>query len=198
LLNKKLREDKFKEYNENQKNLNKSRIYKTLLGIDKKNENDENDKNGKCYSLGDDWLTKWSIVTHQKHKKHEEAFKKYDIFEIGHLSGELLVDAISSVTKLNNIQMEYLFNILNLCEIDPYKRGADFEMFRIIISLAEKIQCLDDEWFQNVLPKLDIKSVENKAFKIRRLWSHLVNAKSKQLTNRELMIEFKVEFTFNS
>ena len=55
--------------------------------------------------------------------------------------------------------MEYLFNILNLCEIDPFKRGADFEMFRIIISLAEKIRCLDDEWFFNVLPQLDIKSV---------------------------------------
>ncbi len=101
------------------------------------------------------------------------------------------MEAISSVTKLNNIQMEYLFNILNLCEIDPFKRGADFEMFRIIISLAEKIRCLDDQWFFNVLPQLDIKSVENKAFKIRRLWSHLVNTKSKKLTNQDLMIEFK-------
>ena len=142
-------------------------------------------------SLADDWLLKWSILNNKPFKKHEEIFSRFDVFSVGHISGPMLADAISSVYKLTNNQMNYLFNILNLCEIDPFVRGADLNMFKIITSLAEKITNLDDEWFFSLLPKLDISSVENKAFKIRSLWNYLVNAKTKMLTNQELMIEFE-------
>jgi hypothetical protein len=64
-------------------------------------------------------------------------------------------------------------------------------MFKIITCLADKIHNLDDEWFLNLLPQLNISSVENKAFKIRSLWNYLVNSKSKKLSNSELMIEFE-------
>ncbi len=178
------------------KNSSKSKKFtktKTIAGdysrVDAEKEGKENAK--LVNSLGDDWLLKWSILSNKQFKKHEEVFNRYDILGVGHLSGPMLVDAISSVYKLTNNQMNYLFNILNLCEIDPFVRGADFNMFKIITCLAEKITNLDEEWFFSLLPKLDISSVENKAFKIRSLWNYLVNTKTKMLTNHELMIEFE-------
>lgn len=89
LLLKKLREEKFKEYNENQKMLYKSKVYKTLLGIDKSNKSlniNEDDKKERHFSIGDDWLIKWSIVNNHKIKKHEEAFKNFDILGVGMLT----------------------------------------------------------------------------------------------------------------
>ncbi len=87
LLLKKSREEKFKEYNENQNMLYKSKVYKTLLGIDKSNKsfnnNEENDNKERFFSIGDDWLIKWSIVNNHKIKKHEEAFKNFDILGVG-------------------------------------------------------------------------------------------------------------------
>lgn len=80
-----------------------------------KSEEEDDDSIG---SIGDDWLLKWSILNdHQNFKMHEQAFFKYDILKVGHISGGMLANAINEVKKLNNNQINYLFNVLNLCEV---------------------------------------------------------------------------------
>lgn len=154
-------------------------------------DSDSEEANSSSGSIGEDWLIKWSILKNSKLKKHEEVFNRYDLLNAGHISGDPLVQAIQAVHKLSNTKLSYLFNVLNLCEVDPFERGADLKLFKIITSLAEKISNLDNEWFFNLLPQLDIDSVENKAFKIRRLWSYLVNSKTKTFTRYDLLIEFE-------
>jgi len=83
-----------------------------------KKANTEKEDDDSIGSIGDDWLLKWSILNdQQKFKIHEEAFFKYDILKVGHISGCMLVNAINEVKKLNNNQINYLFNVLNLCEV---------------------------------------------------------------------------------
>jgi hypothetical protein len=83
-----------------------------------KKANTEKEDDDSIGSIGDDWLLKWSILNdQQKFKIHEEAFFKYDILKVGHISGSMLVNAINEVKKLNNNQINYLFNVLNLCEV---------------------------------------------------------------------------------
>ena len=52
-----------------------------------------------------------------KYPNVTKAFFKYDILKVGHISGGMLANAINEVKKLNNNQINYLFNVLNLCEV---------------------------------------------------------------------------------
>jgi hypothetical protein len=80
----------------------------------------------------------------------------------GYLQGESLRTAISMACNMSNLKLSYLYSVLNLCGID----SANLKIFNIITSLALKINYLDDEWFKNLLPQLDLSSVENKVFKV--------------------------------
>ena len=74
-----------------------------------KSEEEDDDSSG---SIGDDWLLKWSILNdHQNFKMHEQAFFKYDILKVGHISGGMLANAINEVKKLNNNSLffNYIF-----------------------------------------------------------------------------------------
>lgn len=187
--NKIVKSNKLNEIFFQKKNINKKK--KHFQELELTNEDQKMVEDKYANSIGDDWLIKWSILNNASLKRHEDIFDHFDILNIGHLSGPLLVDAITATHKLSNTKMNYLFNVLNLCEIDPFKRGANLKMFKIITSLANKINKLDDEWFYNLLPQLDILSVENKAFKIRSLWNYLVNSKTKSLSIKDLIIEFE-------
>ena len=118
-------------------------------------------------------------------------FKKYDLHNRGFLRGDSLINAIQSVCKLDNLKLKYLFSVLNLCDVDPVKHGADLSLFRIILALANKINYLDEDWFKSKLPQFDMSSIENKMFKVKNLWNCLVNPFKKTFLIRDLMIEFK-------
>lgn len=116
--------------------------------------------------LSDDWLFKWCIFNEKKQKQCERIFAQFDRNRRGYLIGEQLLDAIDAISKLNNLKTNYLFSVLKLCEADPLAHGADLKLFTLIVSLAYRIKHLDDDWFNNMLPNLDLSTVENKMFKV--------------------------------
>lgn len=155
----------------------------------------ENDKllgkNTEEFLLEDDWLLKWCILENHRNLKCEAAFSKYDTRKRGFLNGEDLIQAIESIVKLNNLKMTYLFSVLNLVNVDALIFGADIKLFTIIVSLANRISHLDDNWFSNLLPQYDLFTVENKVFKVKNLWSYLVDRETKLICIKDVLIEFE-------
>ena len=119
----------------------------------------------------DDWLLKWCIFGDLKQKHCERVFRDYDWSGKGFLIGQQLLLAIEAISKLDNLKMNYLFSVLKLCDADPLARGAGPQLFTVICALANRIEHLDDDWFDNMLPALDLSTVENKMFKVNlRVW----------------------------
>lgn len=141
--------------------------------------------------LTDDWLMRWSIVRDSQRVACQKAFGLYDAHGRGRLSGDALVNAIRSVCPLDNLHMNYLLSVMSLCEVNPFTEGASLQLFAIMVSLAQRVKCLDSDWFQNVLPKLNMASVENKVFKVKNLWNHLVDRQSKTLCIEDVLTEFE-------
>ena len=93
--------------------------------------------------------------------------------------------------KVFFLKMTYLMRVMGLLDVDPFKFGANKKTFCVIAALGQRIQQLDDEWFRNLLPRLDLKSVENKVFKVKKLWDFLVDQDTKRVRLDDLMIEMK-------
>lgn len=148
-------------------------------------------KNTGEFILEDDWLLKWCILENHRNVKCEAAFVKYDTEKRGFLTGEDLIQAIESIVKLNNLKMTYLFSVLNLVNIDALIFGADIKLFTIIVSLANRINHLDDNWFSNLLPQYDLFTIENKVFKVKNLWNYLVDQETKLICIKDVLIEFE-------
>lgn len=117
----------------------------------------------------DDWLLKWCIFGDLKQKHCERVFRDYDWSGKGFLIGQQLLLAIEAISKLDNLKMNYLFSVLKLCDADPLAHGAGPQLFTVICALANRIEHLDDDWFDNMLPALDLSTVENKMFKVNFL-----------------------------
>lgn len=143
------------------------------------------------FILEDDWLLKWCILENYRNVKCEAAFVKHDTKKRGFLKGEDLIQAIESIVKLNNLKMTYLFSVLNLVNVDALIFGADIKLFTIIVSLANRINHLDDNWFSNLLPQYDLFTVENKVFKVKNLWNYLVDQETKLICIKDVLIEFE-------
>jgi len=138
----------------------------------------------------EDWLLKWYISKESKNKVYEEAFKAHDVRHKGHLRGADLLDALESTCDLDNLKLNYLFSVLKLCDVDVMRTGANLKVFIILNALAQRIKHLDDTWFMNLLPQMNMSTVENKMFKVKNLWKFLADQKSKTISVSELMIEF--------
>ncbi|RNA05418.1 neurofilament medium polypeptide-like isoform X2 [Brachionus plicatilis] len=154
----------------------------------------ENEKllgNAEQFILEDDWLLKWCILENHRNVRCEAAFAKHDSRKRGFLNGEELIQAIESIVKLNNLKMTYLFSVLNLVNVDALMFGADIKLFTIIVSLANRISHLDENWFSNLLPQYDLFTVENKVFKVKNLWSYLVDRETKLICIKDVLIEFE-------
>lgn len=154
-------------------------------------ENDSLENDEHSTREGDDWLLKWCIVKENLFRNCEQAFRKYDLKRNGFLNGKNLIDAIAETSKLDNLKMNYLFSVLDLCGADPFKYGVDIKLFIIMTALAHRISHLDDEWFKNMLPQLDLSTVENKVFKVKNLWNFLVDKSLRKILISDLMIEFE-------
>jgi len=146
------------------------------------------DQNGSNY---DDWLAKWIIFKEGQLKRFESVFHELDYMDKGYMNGESLIYALERCFTLDNLKMTYLMRIMSLLEADPFTYGANKKMFCIIAALGQRIQHLDNDWFNNLLPTLDIESVENKVFKVKRLWNFLVDIDSKRVDLKDLMIEMR-------
>ncbi len=138
----------------------------------------------------EDWLLKWYISKESKNKVYEEAFKAYDVRHQGYLRGADLLDALESTCELDNLKLNYLFSVLKLCDVDVIESGANLKVFIILNALGQRIKHLDDTWFMNLLPQMNMSTVENKMFKVKNLWKFLADPKSKTISVSELMIEF--------
>ena len=156
-----------------------------------RDESEESDESEDLVDFGDDWLKRWCILRDSQRQTYENVFKKYDTERTGYLNGDDLVLAIRSIFSLNNLQMDYLLSIMYLCDRSPFTAGADLKLFTIMTALAQRIQFLDTDWFLNLLPKLDLTSVENKVFKVKNLWNHLVDPQSRTICIEDLMVEFE-------
>lgn len=139
----------------------------------------------------DDWLAKWCIFKEGQLKRFESVFTEFDYMDKGFMNGESLIYALERCFTLNNLKMTYLMRVMGLLETDPFKYGANKNMFCVIAALGQRIQHLDDDWFKNLLPRLDVESVENKVFKVKNLWNFLVEAETKRVKVKDLMIEMK-------
>lgn len=139
----------------------------------------------------DDWLAKWCIFKPNQLNTLGSIFDRYDTFEKGWINGESLIQALEKAVHLNNIRLTYLFNIMCLCGTDPFTNGVDKKVFCIIAALGQRIKHLDDEWFLNLLPRLDAMSIENKMHKVRNLWNFLVDAETRMIHREDLFIEMK-------
>ncbi|CAF0792970.1 unnamed protein product [Brachionus calyciflorus] len=143
------------------------------------------------FILEDDWLLKWCILENYRNVACEAAFNKFDHYGRGFLKGEALIQAIESIVKLSNLKMSYLFSVLNLVNVDALIYGADIKLFTIIMSLANRISNLDDNWFSNMLPQYDLFTIENKVFKVKNLWTHLADRETKLIYINDVLIEFE-------
>lgn len=140
-------------------------------------------------NMDDDWLLRWSILKTSQIRACEEAFDDHDTDQKGYLSVEELLRAINSVISLSNVKYNYLISLLSLCNISSHL--IDLKLFTLIVSLAHRVKYLDDKWFKNILPQLDLSTVENKLFKVRNLWSYLVDKQTRTINISELMVEFE-------
>lgn len=141
--------------------------------------------------MEEDWLLKWCILEDFRSKRCESVFSEYDKSNEGFLSGDKLLNAIESISKLNNLKLNYLFSVLNMCDVDPLKNGADAKLFSLILALASRIKHLDDNWFSNMLPQFDLYTIENKVFKIKNLWNYLADQYTKTIYINDIIIEFE-------
>jgi hypothetical protein len=139
----------------------------------------------------DDWLEKWCIFKPNQLNKLSIIFDRFDTHEKGWINGESLIQALEKAVRLNNIRLTYLFNIMCLCGTDPFLNGIDKKVFCIIAALGQRIEHLDDEWFLNLLPRLDAMSVENKIHRVRNLWDFLVDRDTKMIHREDLFIEMR-------
>jgi hypothetical protein len=139
----------------------------------------------------DDWLAKWCIFNANQLKVLENVFNQHNYADTQCLTGEAVLLALDQVLILNNLKMVYLERILSLCDMDPFRKGANKRTFCVIAALAQRIEYLDDVWFNGFLPKLDMISIENKVFKVRKLWDFLVNEDTKLIKVDDLLIEMK-------
>ena len=146
------------------------------------------DGNGFDY---DDWLAKWIIFKEGQLRRFESIFTEFDFMDKGFMNGESLIYALERCFTLNNLKMTYLMRVMSLLETDPFKYGANKKMFCVIAALGQRIQHLDDDWFHNLLPRLDVESVENKVFKVKKLWNFLVDIDTKRVKLKDLMIEMR-------
>lgn len=148
----------------NRQNRNKGDLMTEYLA-DQSNMDDEQN----FARFGDDWLLQWCILRDFKQKQCENVFVKFDTAHKGYLIGDQLLGAIEAISKLDNLKLNYLFSVLKLCDADPLNYGADLKHFAIICALANRIKYLDDDWFKNMLPNLDLSTVENKVFKVMKI-----------------------------
>jgi hypothetical protein len=148
---------------------------------------DENDPN----IAPDDWLAKWCIFNPNQLKVLENVFDQFNYTESEFLKGDLIILALNQVLTLNNLQLVYLERVLSLCNMRPFQNGANKRTFCIIAALAQRIDFLDDIWFNGFLPRLDMISVENKLFKVKKLWDYLVNKDTKLIKVYDLLIEMR-------
>jgi hypothetical protein len=139
-------------------------------------------------NLVENWLLKWCILKENRTKLCQKAFELHDTNKKGYLVLSELVKAIGSIVNLNNFKFNYLISVLKLCEIQSV---VDVKVFNILTALAFRINYLDDKWFKNVMPQLDLSTIENKMFKVRNLWNFLVDRQTKTINMRDLLIEFE-------
>lgn len=156
-----------------------------------KEEEETNEEEEEMSPYSDDWLLKWCILKDLTTRQCEKAFQMFDLKRRGFLAGDQLLAAIESISKLNNLKLNYLFSVLKLCDAEPLKNGADLKLFSLIMALAARINHLDDDWFKNMLPSLDLSTVENKVFKAKHLWKVLSDARTRTIDMHDLMIEFE-------
>jgi hypothetical protein len=139
--------------------------------------------------IGDNWLLKWCILREACTRQCATAFEMCDYEQKGFLTLNQLMNAIGSIVNLNNFKKSYLISVLNLCEIRT--NGVHLNMFNILVALARRVNHLDEKWFGDILPQLDLSTIENKMFKVRSLWSYLVDNRTKTINIAELLIEFE-------
>lgn len=156
-------------------------------------QNDESgeEDNEEDAIMTDDWMASWCILKPSQLKKYETVFDEFDYMDKGYLNGENLIYALEKASRLTNLKMTYLMRVMSMLETDPFKTGATKRTFCVMAALGNRIKHLDDDWFLNMLPKLDAKSVENKIFKAKKLWLFLVDKGSKMVQLNDLMIELK-------
>jgi hypothetical protein len=154
-------------------------------------EVEEDEEEEEIIVNSDDWLARWCIFRDGQNKKFEAVFDELDYMDKGYMNGESLIFALEKCLPLNNLKMTYLMRVMGLLDVDPFKFGANKKTFCVIAALGQRIQQLDDEWFRNLLPRLDLKSVENKVFKVKKLWDFLVDQDTKRVRLDDLMIEMK-------
>ena len=153
-------------------------------------EEDDSDNFDDMNYYSDNWLLKWCILKENRTKLCRKAFDFYDQNQKGYLNMNELIQAINSIVNLNNFKNSYLISVLNLCEVRN-GGGVDLRMFNILTALAYRINHLDDMWFKNILPQLDMSTIENKVFKVRNLWNYLVDKRTRTINIRDLLIEFE-------
>lgn len=151
--------------------LNFFNFFKRKFRFPRENENENEELDDEFVEPGDDWLLKWCIFSEMRQKECERVFRDYDWSGKGCLAGRQLLLAIEALCKLDNLKLNYLFSLLKLCDAEPLTRGAGPELFTVICALANRIQHLDDDWFHNMLPALDLSTVENKMFKVSEVKS---------------------------
>jgi len=139
----------------------------------------------------DDWLARWCIFKNNQQRNFGVVFDQFDYLKKGFINGENLLIAIKKALPLNQLRLSYLMRVMCMCEVDPFKFGADKKTFSVIVSLGQKIKELDDEWFLNILPVMDALSIENKVFKVKKLWDFLVDKDTKTVRLDDLMIEMQ-------
>ena len=139
-------------------------------------------------SFSDNWLLKWCILRENRTRLCQKAFESCDTERKGYLTLNQLMTAVNSIVHLENFKNNYFVSVLNLCEIN---QGVDLNIFNILISLAYRIDHLDDLWFKNILPQLDFSTIENKIFKVKNLWNYLADKRSKTINIKDLLIEFE-------
>jgi hypothetical protein len=149
----------------------------------------EDDEEEMRLRVGDNWLLRWCIIREARSKQCQKAFDAYDVNGAGLLTLNQLMGAIGSFIKLNNFKKNYLISVLNLCEIRT--NGVDLNLFNILAALAHRVSQLDDKWFRNILPQLDLSTIENKMFKVRNLWSYLADKRTRTVNIPELLVEFE-------
>jgi hypothetical protein len=135
-------------------------------------------------------LLKWCILTERHCRSCENIFYDYDVNSDGLLIDKFLEAAIHEACQLNNNKFIYLMSIMKICDYDIFSTGVNLKLFQLMTALGHRIKYLDDTWFFNILPTMDMSSIENKLFKVKNLWKIFVDDATNKISVKNILVEF--------